>query len=370
MGPVLSTAEEWGAHLHGEVMIKEAIAKVIQRNDLSETEAIEVMTEIMTGQATEAQIASVITALRMKGETIDEITGCAKVMREYATAIRPRCAAVDIERDEINLDRETIIDTCGTGGDKTNTFNVSTSAAFIAAGAGLRVAKHGNRAVSSQCGSADVLSALGVNLEVTPQKVEECIDAVGIGFLYAPLLHGAMKYAIGPRRQIGIRTIFNILGPLTNPAGARAQVVGVYEARLTEVLARVLGRLGSERAFVVHGKDAMDEISITGETQISELKNGRVETYSVSPEDFGLRRTRLEDISGGNADDNAGIIRRILDGEKGPRRDIACLNAAAAIVAGGKARSIKEGLMLAYAAIDSGKAKEKLEKLVEMTNQS
>lgn len=349
-------------------MIKEAIAKIVLRQDMAEAEAIEVMTEIMTGQATEAQIASFITALRMKGETIEEITGCAKVMREYATPIRPRCAAVDIERDEINLDRETIIDTCGTGGDKTNTFNVSTTAAFIAAGAGLRVAKHGNRAVSSQCGSADVLSALGVNLEVTPQKVEECIDAIGIGFLYAPLLHGAMKYAIGPRRQIGIRTIFNVLGPLTNPAGARAQVLGVYDARLTDVLAKVLLHLGSEHAFIVHGKDAMDEISITGETQISELKDGRVETFTVAPEDFGLRRAALRDIAGGNAAENADIIRRILSGEKGPRRDIACLNAAAAIAAGSKASTIKAGLVLAYEAIDSGKAKEKLVRLVELTN--
>ncbi len=351
-------------------MVKEAISKIVLRQDLTEKEAIEVMTEIMSGQATEAQIAAFITGLRLKGETIEEITGCARVMREYATVIRPRCAPVDIERDEINLDRETIIDTCGTGGDKTNTFNVSTSAAFIAAGAGLRVAKHGNRAVSSRCGSADVLSELGVNLEVTPEKVEECIDSVGIGFLYAPMLHGAMKHAIGPRRQIGIRTIFNVLGPLTNPAGAKAQVLGVYEPRLTEVLANVLLKLGSDHAFVVHGKDAMDEISITGETQISELSKAQVTTYTVSPEDFGIRPCRLADIGGGDAAENAAIIRRILDGEKGPRRDIACLNAAAAIAAGNKASTIKAGLVLAYEAIDSGNAREKLERLVEITNKA
>ncbi|MFA5779648.1 MAG: anthranilate phosphoribosyltransferase [Elusimicrobiota bacterium] len=344
-------------------MIKEAIAKVVQRENLTEKESSDVMTEIMTGQATESQIASFITALRMKGETIDEITGCAKVMREHATKIVVKKHAVDIDKDEINIDWETIVDTCGTGGDKTKTFNVSTATAFVVAGAGVVVAKHGNRAVSSKCGSADVLEELGINLELPPEKVEECINKIGIGFLYAPLLHSAMKFAIGPRRQIGIRTIFNILGPLTNPAGANAQVLGVYSPDLTETVAFVLKNLGSKSAYVVHGIDAIDEISITGKTQISELKNGVIKTYTVKPEDFGLKKASIDDIAGGNAKENAKIILDILSGKKGPKRDIVLLNAAAVLTAAGKSKSFKEGIELAERSIDLGKALKKLEEL-------
>ncbi|PIU82848.1 MAG: anthranilate phosphoribosyltransferase [Elusimicrobia bacterium CG06_land_8_20_14_3_00_38_11] len=344
-------------------MIKEAIAKVVQKENLTEKEAIDVMTEIMTAQATESQIASFITALRMKGETIDEITGCAKVMREHATKIIVKKHAVDIDRDEINIDWETIVDTCGTGGDKTKTFNVSTATAFVAAGAGVVVAKHGNRAVSSKCGSADVLEELGINLELPREKVEECINKIGIGFLYAPLLHSAMKYAIGPRRQIGIRTIFNILGPLTNPAGANAQVLGVYSPDLTETLAFVLKNLGSKSAFVVHGIDAIDEISITGKTQISELKNGIIKTYTVKPEDFGLKKAKVGDIAGGDAKENAKIILDILTGKKGPKRDIVLLNTAAVLTAAGKSKNFKEGIELAQRSIDLGKALKKFEEL-------
>ncbi|OGS46047.1 MAG: anthranilate phosphoribosyltransferase [Elusimicrobia bacterium RIFOXYD2_FULL_34_15] len=344
-------------------MIKEAIAKIVQRENLTEKEAIDVMTEIMTGQATEAQIASFITALRMKGETIDEITGCAKVMREHATKIKVKKHAIDIDRDEINIDWETIVDTCGTGGDKTKTFNVSTVTAFVVAGAGVVVAKHGNRAVTSKCGSADVLEELGINLDLTFEKVEECINKIGIGFLYAPMLHSAMKYAIGPRRQISIRTIFNILGPLTNPAGANAQVLGVYSPDLTETLAFVLKNLGSKSAFVVHGIDAIDEISITGKTQISELKNGIIKTYLIKPEDFGLKRAEPEDIAGGDAKENAKTIIDILEGKKGPKRDIVLLNAAAALTAAGKSSKIKVGIELAEKSIDLGKALKKLEEL-------
>ncbi|MFH1540722.1 MAG: anthranilate phosphoribosyltransferase [Elusimicrobiota bacterium] len=344
-------------------MIKEAIAKVVQRENLTEKEATDVMTEIMTGKATEPQIASFITALRMKGETIDEITGCAKVMKEHATKIIVKKHVADAERDETNIDWETIVDTCGTGGDKAKTFNVSTATAFVVAGAGVVVAKHGNRAVSSKCGSADVLEELGINLELPSEKVEECINKIGIGFLYAPLLHSAMKYAIGPRRQIGIRTIFNILGPLTNPAGANVQVLGVYSQSLTEILAFVLKNLGSKSAFVVHGIDAIDEISITGKTQISELKNDVVKTYTIKPEDFKIKRAKIEDIAGGDAKENAKIILDIFTGLKGPKRDIILINAAAALTAAGKSENLIDGIKLAERSIDLGKALKKLEQL-------
>ncbi|MDD5686947.1 MAG: anthranilate phosphoribosyltransferase [Elusimicrobia bacterium] len=348
-------------------MIKEAISKIVQKENLSEKEAIEVMTEIMTGQTTEAQIASFITALRMKGETVEEITGCAKVMREHATKITVQKHVVDIDRDEINIDWETVVDTCGTGGDKTKTFNVSTATAFVVAGCNVVVAKHGNRAVSSKCGSADVLEELGVNLEISSQKVEECINKIGIGFLYAPLLHSAMKYAIGPRRQIGIRTIFNILGPLTNPAGANVQVLGVYSPELTETLAFVLKNLGSKSAFVVHGMDSVDEISITGKTRVSELKNGEIKTYTITPKDFGLKEAEPEDIAGGDAKENAKIIMDILEGKKGPKRDIVLLNAAVVLTAAGKSKDFKAGIELAEKSIDMGKALRKLDELKKHT---
>lgn len=350
-------------------MLKQAIQKVVGRSDLSEKEMESAMEVIMTGQATPAQIGAFITALRLKGETIEEITGAARVMRRKATRIRVKDDQINIDRDEINLDLETIIDTCGTGGDGTNTFNVSTTTAFVVAGCGLRVAKHGNRSVSSLCGSADVIESLGVNLDVPPEVVEKCLNQVGIGFLYAPALHGAMKHAIGPRREIGIRTIFNILGPLTNPAGANVQVLGVYEKDLTPVLAEVLGKLGSRSAFVVYGEGSLDEISIAGKTQLSELKDGRVDTYTIEPEDFGLPRANLDDIRGGDAQENAGIILSVLKGEPGARRDIVLLNAAAALLAAGRATDFPDGITQAAEAIDSGRALEKLEGMKKITNE-
>ena len=330
--------------------IQEAIAKVIEGADLSRGEMTDVMNQIMSGEATDAQIGAFLIALRVKGECVDEIAGAASVMREKATPIATK--------------HDVIVDTCGTGGDHSGTFNISTTAAFVAAGAGLCVAKHGNRAATSQSGSADVLSALGVNIEASPETVSRCLDDVGIGFLFAISLHGAMKYAIGPRREIGARTIFNALGPLSNPAGATRQVVGVYSAALTETLAGVLATLGAERAFVVHGSDGLDEMTLTGPTRVSELKNGSVSTYDVSPGDFGLMQTPADALKGGDADYNAEITRSVLNGEEGPRRDIVLLNAAAAIVAGDKARDLNEGVQAAAEVIDSGKALEKLEGLV------
>ena len=350
-------------------MLKQAIQKVVNRSNLTQEE-MEAATEvIMSGQATPAQIGAFITALRLKGETVEEITGAARVMRRKATRIRIDNDQVNIDRDDINLDLETIVDTCGTGGDGTNTFNVSTTTAFVVAGCGLRVAKHGNRSVSSLCGSADVIQNLGVNLDVPPDVVEKCLNEVGIGFLFAPALHSAMKYAIGPRREIGIRTIFNILGPLTNPAGANVQVLGVYDKELTPVLAEVLGELGSRSAFVVYGEGSFDEISITGKTQVSELKDGRVDTYTIEPEDFGLPRANPDDIRGGDVQENARIVLSVLQGERGARRDMVLLNAAAALVAAGRAADFPEGITQAAEAIDSGRALEKLEGMKRITNE-
>ncbi len=330
--------------------IQEAIAKVIEGADLSRDEMTDVMNQIMSGEATDAQIGAFLIALRVKGECVDEIAGAASVMREKATPIATK--------------HDVIVDTCGTGGDHSGTFNISTTAAFVAAGAGLCVAKHGNRAATSQSGSADVLSALGVSIEASPETMSRCLDDVGIGFLFAISLHGAMKYAIGPRREIGARTIFNALGPLSNPAGATRQVVGVYSAALTETLAGVLATLGAERAFVVHGSDGLDEMTLTGPTRVSELKNGSVSTYDVSPGDFGLAQAPADALKGGDADYNAEITRSILNGEEGPQRDIVLLNAAAAIVTGDKARDLNEGVQVAAEVIDSGKALEKLDALV------
>ncbi len=351
-------------------MLKQAIQKVVDGSDLSEQEMEAAMDVIMGGQATPAQIGAFITALRLKGETVEEITGAARVMRRKATRIRADNSLVTMDRDEINLDLETIVDTCGTGGDGTNTFNVSTTTAFVVAGCGLRVAKHGNRSVSSQCGSADVIEGLGVNLDVPPAVVERCLNEVGIGFLYAPALHGAMKYAIGPRREIGIRSIFNILGPLTNPAGANVQVLGVYKKELTPVLAEVLRNLGSRSAFVVYGEGSLDEISIIGKTQLSELKNGQVTTYSIEPEEFGLHRADLKDIRGGDAQQNAAIVLSVLRGEPGVRRDMVLLNAAAALVAAGRAPDFMDGITQAADAIDTGRALDKLEGMKRVTNAS
>ncbi len=348
-------------------MIKEAINKVVSGEDLSESTMIDVMSLIMGGEATSAQIGAFITALRMKGETIAEITGAARVMRDRATPIRVG-KVLDIDRDDINIERETILDTCGTGGSGTRSFNISTTVAFVVAACGVKVAKHGNRSVSSACGSADVLEALGVNLDVTAEQVEHCIKQNGIGFLFAPALHGAMKHAIGPRREIGIRTIFNILGPLTNPAGADRQVLGVYREEMVEVLAHVLVSLGCHRGFVVHGLDGMDEITLTGPTRIGEISDQSVTLSTIEPEDYGLRRCALADLQGGDARVNATIVRDVLNGVTGPKHDIVLLNAAFALVAAGVAQNVESGLNKARAAIDDGLAMAKLERLIEMTN--
>jgi anthranilate phosphoribosyltransferase len=349
-------------------MIRKAIAKVVERENLSENEMIEVMNQIMSGESTQAQIGSFITALRMKGETVEEITGAARVMRERATPIRVGKNVLDIDRDDINIDRETILDVVGTGGDGTNTFNVSTTVVFVVSACGVKVAKHGNRSVSSLCGSADVLERLGVNLDITPEMVEKCITEIGVGFLFAPALHGAMKHAIGPRREIGIRTIFNILGPLTNPAGADCQVMGVYRADLVEKLAGVLHKLGCRHGFVVHGLDGMDEITITADTLIAEVKPEGVTLGTISPEQFGLARYGMDALRGGDAVANAAIVRSVLGGEQGARREIVLLNSAYALVAAGTVASPIEGLALAANAIDSGKAMDQLLKLVKLTN--
>jgi len=334
--------------------IKTAIAHLVEGQDLTETEAEAVMEQIMTGQATTAQIGGFLIALRLKGETAQEVTGFARAMRRNATPVEAH--------------HPLLVDTCGTGGDGRGTFNISTLAAFVVAGAGLPVSKHGNRSVSSKCGSADVLQALGVKLELAPQKVAACIDQVGIGFLYAPMLHPAMKHAIGPRREMGVRTVFNILGPLTNPAGAQVQVLGVYDGALTEMMARVLGALGSQAAFVVHGADGLDELSTTGPNRVTQLQNGDVRTFFLDPLDLGLPRARLSDLEGGDAQENAATFRAILNGERGPRRDVVLLNAAAGLVAGGLATDLAEGLSMAAQSIDSGAARAKLDALVAFSN--
>jgi anthranilate phosphoribosyltransferase len=342
-------------------IITEALRALVERRHLTRIEAAAAMEAIMSGAATNAQIAAFLTALRMKGETVEELVGFAQVMRQKAVRVRARSEELAALT---GTDREMLIDTCGTGGDAAGTFNVSTATAFVVAGAGLKVAKHGNRSVSSLCGSADVVETLGIHLELSPPKVARCIEEVGIGFLYAPLLHTAMKHVMAARREMGIRTVFNLLGPLTNPAGANAQVIGVYAAALTEPLARVLAELGTVRAFVVHGADGLDEISNTGESRIAEVREGVVRTFTVRPEDFGLPRASMADLQGGDREENARIIRAILDGEPGPKRDIVLMNAAAALVAGGCARDFKEGVALAARAIDSGAARAKLEALI------
>jgi anthranilate phosphoribosyltransferase len=348
-------------------MIKEAIIKVAEGKDLKAREMEKAFSEIMNGMAEPVQISAFITALRMKGETVEEITAAARVMRKFAATIDVR-GGVDIDREDINIEKETILDTCGTGGSGTNTFNISTTVAFVVAGYGVKVAKHGNRSASSQCGSADVLEKLGVDLNLSPKQVEVCTRKIGIGFMYAPLFHSAMKYAVPVRREIGIRTIFNILGPLANPAHATCQVLGVYDRKLTEVMAKVLGNLGVKRAFVVHGLDTLDEISITGPTQISELKSKRVRTYRITPEKFAIKRAKLKDIKGGTAEDNARAVLSVLEGEKGPRRNVVLLNAAYALVAAEKAKTVKSGIRLAEESIDSGKAMAKLNQLKAFTN--
>ncbi len=339
-------------------MIQELIAKLVERQDLSVEQSVQAMDQIMSGQATPAQIAAFIIALRMKGETTDEITGCARVMRAKVTRIDPGPSDYDV------------VDTCGTGGDASSTFNVSTAAALVAAGAGVTVAKHGNRAVSSHSGSADVLRELGVNVEAEPAVVEKCLREARIGFLYAPKLHGAMKFAIGPRREIGARTVFNILGPLTNPAGARCQLLGAYEDSLASLLAGVLCNLGSKRCLVVHGEDGLDEITITGRTHVAELKDGGVRDYTVGPEDVGLPRGKLDDLIVRNVEEAADAVRRVLSGEKGPKRDIVLMNAGAALLAGGAAADLRDGVRRAAEAIDSGAAAQALETLIRVSNET
>ncbi|PNU21588.1 anthranilate phosphoribosyltransferase [Geothermobacter hydrogeniphilus] len=348
-------------------MIKQAIAKLVEGQNLSEAEMIEVMNQVMGGEATPAQIGALITALRIKGETVEEIRGAARVMRDHATPIRVG-RTLDIDRDEINLDRESILDTCGTGGSGTRSFNISTTVAFVVAACGVKVAKHGNRSISSACGSADVLEALGVNLDVTPDQVAAAIEQIGVGFLFAPALHGAMKHAIGPRREIGIRTIFNILGPLTNPAGADCQVLGVFREDLVASLAEVLCGLGCRRGFVVHGSDGMDEITLTGPTRVAAIADGKVDMGLIDPRNFGLETCSLSDLQGGDAACNAAIVRAVLAGETGPKRDVVLLNAAYALVAAGAAENPLTGLSRAATAIDEGRALACLNALVELTN--
>lgn len=333
--------------------MKEMVGKVINGSHLTETQMIEAMETIMEGRGSDALVASFLTALRMKGETVEEITGGAKVMRAKA--------------EKIDFGDIYAIDTCGTGGDGANTFNISTAVAFICAAAGVPVVKHGNRAVSSKSGSADVLEALGVNITLTPEQVEKCVREQNIGFLFAPTFHKAMKHAIGVRKELGFRTIFNMLGPLTNPANAKGQVLGVFNADLTDFMAEVLKNLGVERALVVHGMDGLDEITVTDRTKVTELKDGNIKSYYIEPADFGMEKMKKADIEGADSTVNADIIKSIFNGEKGAKRDIVVLNAAAALYVGKKADSIKDGIKIAEEIIDSGKVIKKLEEFVAYT---
>jgi anthranilate phosphoribosyltransferase len=323
---------------------------------LTVEEAEEVMSQIMSGEATPAQIGAYLMALRMKGETVAEITGSARAMRRSAIQVKPATAPDDL------------VDTCGTGGDGSGTFNISTTAAFVVAGAGQKVAKHGNRAASSKSGSADVLAALGVNLELTPEQIADAIDEVGIGFLFAVKHHPAMKHAIGPRRELGVRTIFNALGPLTNPAGAKAQIIGVYDEQLTEPLAKVLAELGSKGAFVVHGYGGLDELTTSGPNKVSRLKAGQVVTELLDPAELGFDKADPAELMGGTAEENAKITREVLSKRKnGTRRDVVILNAAAALVAAGRAEDLPAGIKIANESIDSGAALDVLERFVRFT---
>ncbi len=335
--------------------IQQAISAVIERRDLSREDMREVMQAIMTGETTPAQIGGFLIGLRMKGETIDEITAAAEVMRALAS--------------KVTVSAPHLVDTCGTGGDARNTFNVSTASAFVAAAAGAQVAKHGNRSVSSKSGSADLLEAAGANLELDSQRVAQCIAKVGIGFMFAPLHHGAMKFAIGPRREMGVRTVFNVLGPLTNPAGAPNQVLGVFDAALLEPIAQVLRQLGSRHVLVVHAQDGMDEISIGAPTHVAELKDGEIQAYVITPEDFDLDRADIEQLAVTSAEHSLKMIRGVLDGDAGPARGIVALNAGAAIYASGVADDLKSGVSKALAAIADGSAQRKFDQFVAFTNQ-
>ena len=334
-------------------MLREAINLFVQGINLSEAEMAACMSEIMEGRATDAQTGAFLTALRIKGETVEEITGAARIMREKATMIAAP---------------EGVIDTCGTGGDMSGTFNISTTTAIVVASSGIPVAKHGNRSVSSQSGSADVLEALGIKIDLSPEKVEQCLFETNFGFLFAPRFHPAMKFAIGPRREIAIRTIFNILGPLTNPAGAKKQILGVFADRLTEPLASVLGKLGATDAIVVHGEDGLDEITLCDGTRISRYNNGKVETTYIMPEDFGFKRAKIDDLLGGGKEKNAEITMSVLNGEQGPRRDIVLINCAAAIVVAGMTDNFNTAKEIAVEAIDSKKATRKLDEIRRTTS--
>jgi anthranilate phosphoribosyltransferase len=339
-------------------MIKEAISLLVDGHSLSMEQAAEVMEELTTGQVTPAQFGAFVTALRIKGETADEIAGLASVMRAKSVRVETT---------------EPMIDIVGTGGDNSRSFNISTTAALVAAGAGIKVAKHNNRAMTSKCGSADVLEALGMKIDLDAGQVKDCLGKVGIGFMFAPMFHPSMKFAAAPRREIGIRTIFNILGPLTNPALAESQVLGVPSEELGQKLVQVLKRLGSKHAMVVHGLNGMDEISVAGQSQVWELRDGEITEYQVSPEDFGLTAAKVETLVGGTPQENASILRTVLEGEKGPRRDAVVMNAAAGIVVGQQTKhpsgllAMKEGAEIAQEAIDSGRARDKLQKLIKLS---
>ena len=335
-------------------MIKEAIKQLVAGKSLATEQAEQVMEEIMDGEATPAQFGAFVTALRLNGETVNELIGMARIMRARSIKVNAGQPAID---------------TCGTGGDAAGTFNISTGAALVAAGAGLRVAKHGNRAMSSRCGSADVLEALGVKIDCNAAGIEYCIRETGIGFMFAPLFHPAMKYAAAPRREIGIRTVFNLIGPLTNPAGAQTQVIGVAEGAIVEKIALTLKGLGCRHALVVHSERGIDEIAIDGKTHICELRDGEIKSYDVSPADFGLPEAGVDSMKGGDAAENAEILRNIISGKTGgAQRDVVLMNAAAALLAGDEVNDLKRGFELAAEVIDNGQAAAKLEKLVEVSN--
>lgn len=339
----------------GGLIMQQVLDKIINYEDLTEVEMIDTMNSIMEGRATHSQIGGFLAALRMKGETMEEITGAAKVMREKSTRIETKNTYT--------------VDTCGTGGDKRNTFNISTTSAFVTAASSVTVVKHGNRSVSSKCGSADVLEKLGVNMDLTEEQVERCIDELGIGFIFAPKFHQAMKYAITPRKELGTRTIFNILGPLTNPARPKGQVIGVFKEELTTTLAMVLRELKLERAMIVHGLDGLDEISIGAKTKVAELREGRIYEYYLDPNDYGIKYNNMNYIKGGGPDENANILLSILGGEKGPRRDMVILNSAAAMYVGKAVDSIEEGLERAKEVIDKGLALGKLNQLIKFSQE-
>ncbi len=334
-------------------MFRDSLSKIIGGTDLTENEMTAMLEEILSGEATDAQIGAFMAGLATKGETFEEVAGAARAMRRKATRLQVTAPVV--------------VDTCGTGGDGLSTFNISTTTAFVVAGCGIPVAKHGNRSVSSKCGSADLLESLGVNLNVDPEVVEEAIGEIGIGFLFAPHYHSAMRHAAGPRKEVGLRSIFNMLGPLTNPAGANCQLLGVYDPRLTEMFAGALKLLGARRALVVHGHDGLDEISVCDATRVSELNDGLIRTYDISPEAFFGELADPEDLAGGGPAENAEITKKILGGETGPRRNIVLLNAAAALLAAGRADHLESGIQTASTSIDSGAAKEKLDALVRYT---